>query len=664
MKIRSLTFIALIAVGCADSAPESNVPKYSDIPDLYGDPLPVNAVGRLGTIRFLPESSALTNIKYSPDGKLIATLSTVIVGSTVPGLQIWDPKTGHSVGLTELKYDYIRAFAWSPDSRQIAVCNDFGVIEVWDVHQNKPVRTFSNEEQSSTGLAWSSDGKWIATGRDSGAIDILDSVTGKVFKAFNHGATCLEFSHDSNQLAAVSEGHVKIWDIYSGVLRCNQMLETEHNYSIAFAPDDKMLAVSGDKTSIIDISDTIPRVSLLPENISSFTVDFSPDGRKLATSSPSGVTQVWNLDGLTEIRRYSGQTGFSVAFCPKGNEIVLNRRRLSFANFKTGIESADYNGHDHVGLGVLVSSDGKTAYTHSVGPTIRQWKIGSTREMRKLRLPTDSVGGARAIALSRNGDTLVVAQKKSIHIFDTGSGHITETLEGHADLITHVSVSPTTDLLVSRSSDGNVRFWDLVEFRLLGSLDLGLVKCFSGYSTFSPDGRQLALVSPLHAEIELVDPRTRRGSRRIEVDESMDSVFLPLCFSPDSKSIVLLDSSPDSEAPSGIRYHVKLTNSDSAKTIRRLNGEFNYPAAIAYSPRGDLIAIADTVEHEGVDPRSQIIHIFASATGQLLVQFKGHVDRIRQVAFTPDGNKLLSASQDSTILVWSLAAAIDKLPAN
>ena len=49
----------------------------------------------------------------------------------------------------------------------------------------------------------------------------------------------------------------------------------------------------------------------------------------------------------------------------------------------------------------------------------------------------------------------------------------------------------------------------------------------------------------------------------------------------------------------------------------------------------------------------QKIHIYETATWTKRTEFAGHRDRITSLAFTRDG-KLLSGSQDTTVLVWEL----------
>ena len=659
LTFANAAILVILAADCGDAAQcdePVTTPTAAPATDLYGDPLPAHAVGRLGTIRFLPRSATLSQAVCSPDGKLIATAASIFVGASKPGIQVWDRQSGREVGSAELSDRAVRQLAWSPDSRRIAVCFGTELIEIWDVTRRERIGKRSDRYSTYGCVAWSSDGKWIAAGQQHGPLTVFDAVTLQVVKSIDKHATCLVFSRDAKSLAVCADSRLAIFDVTGGKLLAKLEFDAGSGraFSLAFAPDGQSVAIAGEKTVLVDLSGTQPHAAALTDDskeVSSFSVAIGPDGRQLATSGFSHARS-WDLRTKTVMHQFPALSQMPVDFTPDGKDVVLVGRRIIFADAKSGAQRDPYPCHGGSILGFAMTPDGKSVYTVAVEPTVRQWDVSSTRSARELKLPS---GTSRAIAISRDAAVLAVASDSVINLFDTTTGRISRKLEAHKATVESVVFSPTENLLVSRSSDGMVRYWDSTTWQTLGTIEPDRPKSYLGYSAFTTDGKILALVTPTDSVIELFDPASRKPLRTSRIHDQMVSMFLPVCFSPDGKSLALLTVSPDPNDADRISCYFDVQETQTGKAIRQLRGEFNYPSAIACDPRGKLVAIADM--GDSLKNRPDAIHIYSLTTGKPLMQFKGHVDTIRQLKFSPDGTRLFSASQDTTVLVWSLDAA-------
>jgi WD40 repeat protein len=157
----------------------------------------------------------LTNIAYSPDGKLIATSSE----EQDAIVRIWDAATGQELfSLPPSHGDRIWGLAFSPDGRLLGTSGGDTTAKIWYL-----------DLEASTGHLLST----------------LTSHTGTVW--------ALAFSPDGKTLASSGAGEAKLWDV-SSLLDFNQytaaetsslpeMLSLPGGGGIAFSPIDSTLTI-------------------------------------------------------------------------------------------------------------------------------------------------------------------------------------------------------------------------------------------------------------------------------------------------------------------------------------------------------------------------------------------------------------------------------------
>ena len=109
----------------------------------------------------------------------------------------------------------------------------------------------------------------------------------------------------------------------------------------------------------------------------------------------------------------------------------------------------------------------------------------------------------------------------------------------------------------------------------------------------------------------------------------------------------LLEEVPREAAGRNLRgfewyYLSRLCHSDELT----LEGHAGWVTSVAFSPDGQRLA-------SGSDDKT--VKIWDSATGKELFALKGHAGPVRSVAFSPDGQRLASGSNDQTVKIWDSA---------
>jgi WD40 repeat protein len=128
--------------------------------------------------------------------------------------------------------------------------------------------------------------------------------------------------------------------------------------------------------------------------------------------------------------------------------------------------------------------------------------------------------------------------------------------------------------------------------------------------------------------------------------DHMNMIGAQLAFSRDGKTF----------APSSQRDGtIFLVDTVSGSEIARLEGSEDMTKVLAFSADGRILATQFSTRGAKRET-TPMIRLWDVAGRREICRFGAHRSAITALTFTPDGARLLSASEDSTVLIWDVSA--------
>lgn len=637
--------------------------------DAQGDALPSGVLARLGTTRFRHDApiicQAVTN-----DGKIIATGG----GRTV---RVWDAVTGkqlHVLTINQAGRSIApAAVAFSSDGQKLAALGSYGqgVVMVWDLRGGQarqemllPQREeYSNVMMEMPFLAFTSNNTHVLVKNYSEkAIRHFDLETGLEMRSYHDvssALTAMTISPDGNSLAAGTEGRqVILWDTRSG----KELNRFQHDYplvSLAFSLNGQRLAaMDQDLAPRIWSLATNKVVNTLPARTRSISLAWSSDGESLyiarqpdqlvswilkdqqerTTTVPRGwvtgsihtCTTKNNSDGL--ILGSLGRRGNNVS---RIRPIDLNQAELArkFDGYETGNLFAFYL--PHCKQWASIGTNGDT--------TLRLWDDAG-RNSQSFDLPLGEVT-LRCFSVNATGKLLALCSYDGrAFIIDTTNGQMQRT------------ITPFTRSCydVEFTSDGEAII--LTDVRHVKVIQLSTGKELKSYeinntdpprTLISSDGSRIAslVYVPEDEQLNMRVLEARTG-RVLSSEVKMLVQNQNFYFSPDGRNILIFGNrgrpggiSVIETASGKVRFQVDLPASyQFLSNQTRISPDGRWLAACASG--NDADQYAPILWRIGVKPDP--------------IPLQGHRGMVTSVIFSNDSCQLLSASSDTTMLVWNL----------
>jgi WD40 repeat protein len=593
---------------------------------------------------------------FSPDGRRLLTKSKDRTA------RLWDTADGRLVASFPLNSSYtsahVSAASFSCDSRKVVTPlgnpgrQDEKTAQIWDAQSGKALVTLKGHTGPVNSAFFSPDSTQVVTASSDRTARVW-TANGDLVRTWQAPSNTVWgnvhialFSPDSARvLTTHQDGQSRVWNVSNG-----NLLEAERAgpfASDAFSPasrfliDDRMLVAVVGTSCVFRGSQTSPDGALV----------LRKEGKRPALSDArtgKAVQPVYGQFG-GENDAHTGDINF-LGFSPDGHQVVSGSQddTARLWDAKTGALSGILKGHTDRVWYAGFAPDNRTVVTASADRSARLWNTRVDRSL--LTLGDES---KRVDSEPRKND------------------------------VYSAEFSPDGRTVVTAHGDGSARLWDVASGRLQTSLQA------SGpvyQAAFSPDGSRITAATEAH--VLLWDARTKQPVATVQGSGHLDTSerHKPTDFSREGDRLLTIDKEswmiwdtrtgkpakrgaihePRSVALSPTGRQVALVNTyggdvdlvdlQTGKSKGLVHGA-RLDNFVGFSPNGSRIVTPCAVNASQAAFSDYAAQVYDTQNGKVVAVFRGHSGKVLSAAFSPDGARLVTASEDRTARIWDAASA-------
>ncbi len=647
--------LAMLASSAALADPPAEAP-----PD---DALPAGAAIRLGTNRFRQQGE-ISQVQYSPDGKNLASTSG-------DAIILWDARSGRQLKQLRHRSDnpsrpHLTALSFSPDGAEIAA-SDHSQVYIWEVETGLELLSFP-------------------IGSQRGFIHDLE----------------ICYSPDGERLAVVAGTSVLLYDSPTGALTGNLTNENQRAAftGICWTPDGAHLVATTLDPAVVawntESHQLVRRFEVKKDSVFSTSTTISADGQTLVAAT-GGILHFWRFADGQHLKNIELDADYiqTLVLTPDNKTLIVGCQDgiIRIVDIEAGKLLRKIDGRLWIGRSIAVSPDFKTVALGPVFPTIRQWDIGTGEELFPELTSTGHDAEVQCVAWSPDGRVIASGgPNHQINLWDAETGKLRLKIASSSSANRMAFTPAGRQLLTSWENAGMIRVWDVDTGKEVRTIESGMkkVRAFaltrdgkrllsvvsdSPYGWHSPVGDESFQVWDFESGEKLREFKFKTASTEsiahtldgaslvtgsangiihvMDVETGNERAMLP----GHSHSVGALALSGDGTllASGSLDQTIRIWDAREWKALRVLKGHKRAVTAVAFSPDDRSLASGSGTKSYPRHPEhSQRIRLWDVRSGDQIGAFSGHNANTSALAFAPNGRRLVSAHNDTTLLIWNV----------
>lgn len=439
-----------------------------------------------------PES--LARVLFSGDGARLATLSET-------KLLLWNMRDGSQIGTTiDLTWEFVGA-AFSPggDRLMIAIADS---VRLHDAATGAFLDTLKHEGQISS-TAFSPDGtRLLTSSADSSARvwDVRHPTVGVTTITHSGDIDRLTLSRDGTLIATTTwNKEIRLWRMPAGAPVGAPMTHGTQVERVAFNADgNRLLSLGGGEAHLWDTK-TGQRVGTLKSGAAATAAVFSADGKRVAIASSDGAARVVSAATAAPIGSAlrHGQGLTNVSFSADGTRVLTTAGDGSAGDVRVwDLATARQVGrampHGGSGVSAVFNLGGDRVLTTPNWHAVQVW---DARTGTAIGAAMEHPSEVFSAAFSSDGQRVLTVSIGSspgsgmAHLWKADTGAAIVAMED--DSVSSARFSGDGSRIATASSDGRVRLWDGRTGTLLAAMRHGHSALPENF-TFSADDRFIA----------------------------------------------------------------------------------------------------------------------------------------------------------------------------